>query len=181
MIFKDFLDTISYFYYPKGKSVFDIDYNRTIETKRYLEKVHFNYINNQEFILFLNHLNKKINPLLAIEFKMGTTPSFNCQITLKLDDSKIKVLSIYISHLIPFFHLCQLEGDFCNRTVSLIEAYSSEEVKLIDSVKTEITNMLFFYEFPRDFLLNKIPNLKEEEKFTYLNAFFTDHYRILNF
>ena len=51
MIFKDFLDTISYFYYPKGKSVFDIDYNRTIETKRYLEKVHFNYINNLETIL----------------------------------------------------------------------------------------------------------------------------------
>lgn len=180
MLFEDFLNTISYFYYPKDKSVFDIDYNDRLEVKRYLEKVNLYNSNKSEFTLFLKNLGEKINPLSIVEFNMGLNfPSYNFQIVLDLNTSKMNVLSIYVSHLIPFFHLCQLEGN--NKKVYVNNIYSSEVSTIVNIIKNEITSRLFFYEFPRDILLKEVPNIRIEENFTYLNAFFIDSYRIINF
>ncbi|WP_452220303.1 hypothetical protein [Lacinutrix salivirga] len=184
MLFENYLNTISYLYYPKGKSIFDIDYNDSLEAKRYLEKTNYNNSNNTEFNLFLKKLENKIRPLSITEFKMGLTfPSYNFQIVLDCYKSKINVLSIYISHLIPYYHICLLEGnnDVDYNKVTLKESYSFDTIKLVELIKNEITNNLFYYEFPKQFLLKKASNIRSEEKFTYLNAFFIDHYRIINF
>jgi hypothetical protein len=78
MLFDNFLNTISCFYYPKDNSIFDLDYNDSIEFKRYIDKVYFNNLHNNEVSLFFKKLDKKIHPLLTVEFKMGSNlPSYN--------------------------------------------------------------------------------------------------------
>lgn len=182
MLFENFLNTISYFYYPKDKSIFDLDYNDSIEYKRYLEKVYTNHSSNDELILFLKKLNEKIKPLSIAEFKMGSNfPSYNFQIIL--DSNKLNVISVYISHLIPFFHIRQLEGsvNFNRSEISVNKDYSVQVLALVNLIKNELNQNLFYYEFPDDKILKMIPKIRTEENFTYLNAFFIDYYRIINF
>jgi hypothetical protein len=95
----------------------------------------------------------------------------------------MNVISIYISHLIPFFHVCQLEGinNVDRKDVIINTVYSPEVNALVNLIKTELTNELIYYEFPNHILLKKVPKIKSEEHFTYLNAFFIDNYRINNF
>ena len=158
MLFENFLNTISYFYYPKDKSIFDLDYNDSVEFKRYIDKVHFNNLQNNEVRFFFEKLEEKIFPLLTVEFKMGSnSPSYNFQIILESNNSTMSVVSIYISHLIPFFHVCQLEGinDIHRKDVIINTVYSPEVYALINLIKTELTNELIYYEFPNHILLKK--------------------------
>jgi len=182
MLFENFLNNISYLYYPKNKSIFDLDYNDSIEYRRYMEKVYLNHSSNNELILFLKKLNDKIKPLSIVEFKMGSNfPSYNFQIIL--DSNKLNVISVYVSHLIPFFHIRQLEVNisFNRSEISVNKDYSIQVLALVNLIKNELNQNLFYYEFPDDKLLKTIPKIRTEENFTYLNAFFIDYYRIINF
>lgn len=182
MLFANFLNTIAYLYYPKDKSIFDLDYNDTIEYSRFIKKVHLCHSSNHELVLFLKKINNKIKPLSIVELKMGSNfPSYNFQIIL--NSSKMNVISIYISHLIPFFHIRQLEGsiNFDRGKIFVNKDYSFEVLALVNLIKKELNENLFYYEFPDDKLLKTIPKIRTEENFTYLNAFFIDYYRIINF
>ncbi|QBN19254.1 hypothetical protein [Flavobacterium nackdongense] len=183
MLIENFLNNIAYLYYPKDKSIFDLDYNDTTEHRLYMKKVYLNHsCDDDELVLFLKKLNEKIKPLSIVEFKMGSNfPSYNFQIIL--DSNKSNVISVYISHLIPFFHIRQLEGNInLNKSeISINKDYSGQVLDLVNLIKNELNQNIFYYEFPDDKLLKTIPKIRTEENFTYFNAFFIDYYRIINF
>ena len=175
---KEILNEICYLYYPKDMYEFDSNYLETRESKKLLERIHSPNLDE------LDALTEDINSIYknASNFAMGRNfPSYIIQIDLdKSEDSKT-VIIIYISLLVPYFSLAILKGNYSNHSIEIDLDKEQKEKKLIDSLKSYITQQIKFNEFERRILNDRIPLIKISENFTYFNAFFADAHRINNF
>lgn len=175
---KEILNEICYLYYPKNMYEFDSNYLETKESKKLLKRIYSSNLNE------LDALTKDIDSIYknASNFKMGRNfPSYIIQIDLESSENSKTVIMIYISLLVPYFTLVILKGNYSNYSIEVDLDKEKKEKKLIDSLKSYISEQIKFNEFERKILNDRIPMIKISENFTYFNAFFADAHRINNF
>lgn len=173
-----YFENIVNYYYPMNTYEFDNFYQSSDEFKRYTIK-----INDKSLICYLNELiieiNKEITPYGAEVFgEFLNLPSNNIQIVL--DKTKNNVLSIYFSYLLPYYHILKLSGDTTDGTI-LTDFNFGDDTKLLFKIKSIINKKSNYKEFPNSLINKHLPLIKIKSNFTFLNAFFTDYYRIKNF
>lgn len=165
-------------YYPTNTYEFDNSYQTSDEFKRYTKK-----INDKSLIGLFDELivgiNKEITPHKAELFgEFLNLPSRNIQIML--DNNLVNTLSIYFSYLSPYFHIVKLSGNTKNGAI--LSSYNFEnDSELLYKIKSVIHEKSNYKEFPNSLINKKLPLIKLNSNFTYLNAFFTDYYRIKDF
>jgi len=169
-MYKHFFNTIAYRYYAKNTYEFDVDFLEKEETKRFIYLCH-----NKSLDKFV-----ELERLLAIEFSdysvsevvVGSNfPSYFIQINKPNDYEEC--MTVYISHLVPYYHLT-----YAKKGVLEVITNPLDEV-LKKRIKSIITFLFKYEEFPNEILFDTIPDIKLDENFTYFNAFFSDNYRMI--
>lgn len=178
-LIENILNNIAYYYYPKNLHESDELFLNSIKSKRFLEL--FNNWSEYEKQLkqLLNTLEEKIDPKFILVNETGRHfPSFEIEILNENNVNKLSVTKIYISFLIPFYHIVNLTG---NKKTAVINSGFIIKPMFNQLIEKEMKESFNYIKLPNQLLKNKIPNLIVNEGFNYLNAFFTDGYRINNF
>lgn len=171
-------EDIAYTYYPKNIYEFDDAFRSSEESKRLNSKINDNKI-IKYFDRLFDKIEEEVRPNQTDRFLIGSD-NLSYLIQIVVDEEKYEVISIYFSFLIPYYHILFLKGDLKKRKI--VPKYSSKIYdQLLLKIKSIINRESNYAEFPRKLILDDIPLILVKEKFTYLNAFFTDYYRIKNF
>ena len=167
---------IAYTFYPKDIHEFESQYHISNEHKNLCSKL--NDPHTYEYIDKLsNEIEKEITPFKIEKFLHGSN---NLSYLIQVNLNENETISIYFSFLIPYYHVVMLKGIIEERKID--HSYSSKwNNKAISKIKMIIQHNSNYAEFPKRLISQNIPNILVREKFTYLNAFFTDYYRIKNF
>jgi len=180
------LKTIDYFrdqalrYYPENIHESDGKYLKTeqyLKLKQKIEKCNSNKSNLNSFIISLeNNLPNK----LIYENKMGSNyPCHEIQISIQETNELVRVIAIYISFLIPYYYICELNGLKENKKI-IHKTYKNIDGE--EKIIREKLNSFFKYKnFPDELIFSNIKNIIVLEKFNMFNAFFNDAFRIFNF
>ncbi|WP_411030633.1 hypothetical protein [Spongiimicrobium sp. 3-5] len=176
-IFKNILNSVAYYYYPKFLHESDDSYQKTREYGNYI-LLHNNWKNFKgELKPLIDEIKNGSIGHLSLIFN-GTpnnTPCYEIELLLQSNAESKKVIVLYLSMFVPFYHLVLLEReDSTNQIVSSTDIPKDLEKKVAEAVK----KTLCFQKFPEDILHCSIPDLEVSSEFNYLTAFFTDWYRI---
>lgn len=174
-LLKIFLNNTAYIYYPKYMHDSDPDYNLTVEHKNYLS-MHSMWKTNLVMLdEFLNEIHLKFGSQNVKAF--GTTNRTPCyEVEIFIDDERLvkRVVTIYISLLIPFYHIVVLTRQ-ANGSIT----HSFKIPKEMESfIEKAVYNNLGYSKFPEDLIDLNVPKLNVLEGFNYKSAFFTDFYRM---
>lgn len=193
-MFNFFLNTIAYLYYPKNLYATDEMFNKTPETQAYLNL--FSKMNNSFFkdqLLVLERTLKKKYPQKKINVNQCviTLPCYQIEIAHEKNHDFLQVTTIFISLFIPFYHIINLtlniqgikqeKEKFGNSIENHLETNYNFDTNMYDFLKLNMKEIFKYNEFPNEFLACKIPEVfvhNPFEELNYLNAFFTDGYRI---
>ena len=178
-LFENFLNTVAYTYYPKNLHQADELYFDSKERNAYL-KLYYNWkLWEVQLEQFLNELKKEIDPKsISVNQTCSNFPCFEVEIFINKNEHEHKVLTIYISFLIPCYHIVNLNGD---RKTGVIKSDFNISKKIYELVTFQMKEIFNYIIFPNAILNNKIPQLIVTENFNYFKAFFTDGYRIAYF
>lgn len=172
-LLKNFLDRTAYFYYARGLHESDPMYLNTIEYENFIN-LHSKWNNqNKEFQLVLRELRCKFDDNIVIENGTSNkTPCYEIEICFENSNSRKKVITIYISLFIPFYHIVSLFK--VKNNLTKYDFNINNDIEVIISV---ILKRIGYSKFPHEIINHKIPDLFLTEDFDYKSAFFTDYYR----
>lgn len=173
-LFENFLNTISYNYYPKGLHESSEEYFNSPERNNFLKLLDRwdNFMKNDLKKLILE-LDKNLEYDLIINDCAHNFPCFMIEI---IRDKKLfYTTTIYISFFIPFYHIVDLTGNLISQKVEHQYDIDSKLDKIVQKI---IKKNINYSKFPECFLKKTIPDIKISENFNYTSAFFTENYRI---
>lgn len=174
-LFINFLNSIAYYYYPKGLHESDNSYGNSEQRKNYLV-LHdsWNGLKTEIESVILLLKDKIRGSDLIINGTSNNTPCYEIEILLETNEKEKSVIVIYISLFIPFYHIVRLSSDLRGRI-----RYSFDIPEEVDTVSSKVIHEFLGYQkFPETLLNHQIPYLKVCSNFDYLRAFFTDGYRV---
>lgn len=178
--YKQFFDSIAYLYYPTNMYQCDEGFFLKKESKLLCDKI--STFDQNEFDILILQIKRELNTNKITEFNMGKNfPSYIIQIDLAQDSIYKRVAVIYLSYLIPFFHIAFLKGNFLNKKIKKEILNEPINILLINKIKSIIKEFTSYEEFSNEIICKRIPKLIISEEFNYFNAFFSDYHRINNF
>ncbi len=171
-----FFDSVAHQYYPAGLHESDEQYQKTGEHQNFL-RLHSRF--EKIKILaepFFKGIENEFGDYPAVHNGSTTHyPVYELEFYLGVKGTVKEFLSVYISFMIPFYHLAYLT--FNTESARILDEqnrYHKTEAKLSQLLKDQ----LGYEKFPQELIKQPVPGLVVWENFNYLNAFFTDFYRI---
>ncbi|WP_378177886.1 hypothetical protein [Aquimarina sp. SS2-1] len=193
-LFLSFLNSAVYKYYPKNLYNSDPLYYESREAKafmllrnEYQNKTFLNQLTEFKEILKTVYPDKWIN----INKTEIITPCYQIEIVQEKNHSIERTTTIYLSMLVPFYHMINLNVDYDfqrkhkEKHGSFHKQYYSTsfniDKELKNFISTKVLEHFYYNEFPRELLNLKIPDvfaLNSTEIINYRKAFFTDSYKM---
>ena len=171
-----FLNLIAYHYYPKKIHESDEKYSVSHENQKFMQ-LYSNYNSMVSSIqTTIDEFRRKfVDYQIVLDNSTSHMPVYEIEFFLGKDIKVRNYLTIYISFMVPYFHIAYLQLNQENGQIKKQQKAIPDLENKIDQI---LTTNLAYGRFPDSIIDQTIPELIITEDFTYLNAFFTDYYRI---
>ncbi len=176
-LFENFLNNTVYQYFPKHLYEADEQYCASNEFKEHLRLRRDTWnLSHEPLRKFSKEIrfSLNLNQSMVNEGVHGGS-SHVIQFMLESNNDYCKVLVVYISFMIPYYHIVILTYDRQAKSTASNYKIDSELGQIMHEKMKDIFE---FHMFPVNYVNYRFPDLIVYDGFTALNAFFTDYYRI---